>query len=701
MSLFSVQTAASHWPEWIVAVPLLVFIALSVDDKPSLSHTDWFIISSFFVCILSGFLLQTTSNVLLSKVLLTISLVSCTPCLLMIQQTQSKLMSVMKRSTENQFRRGFYERKILLASRKATLCLGLGLMLPAFGLIYILALSRVFSPETTWVAFNGLSAFTKLVFSSLCMDSHLEISHPAIGLIDAENFSSTSRRAFLRYVFHEVRVPLNSLSLGIQILADREDANPDDQETINMMRDAATFMGEVLNDVMALQRIEEGSLELIKKPFSLAELFQTIEDSFLDMAAEQGIHMHCYITDGVPEYLIGDKFRIGHVLANLVSNAIKFSFPNGTVSLTATTVMDSSEKFGLDNMDNAWIKFSVHDEGRGISEEDQSDDIFQPFRNLNHGEMKKGRGSGLGLAICRELVHMHGGKIYYTSKLNVGSTFHVVVPLEIYTGPISVLLKSHRRDDSRKHHPYEPGSHLSILNSQVAPSDRESLMSRSSSNFTDNAVLIQHSESNSAGLGGIIEMDESLRSSPLGSETIEVVPFENSSKNSWDSTKASHLPTASGFMEEDDEKSEKSLLRATISPEARTPSLSERHAIRVRSPRHSFSAQRGVSIGRPPSGQSMPYDASETSPNLNREPSRHGIASLTTQLELSEQRPSGSPSLPPTAIEQQTGLPSSLIPPAISISKYSSINTLIVDGKFSLSPRLSFSLSLCVSADFY
>ncbi|RYH23060.1 HAMP domain-containing histidine kinase [archaeon] len=401
----------------------------------------------------------------------------CAPSLYMVYTTYQELQLVVQRAT-NQSRRGVYQRKVLLASRKATLGFGLGVLLPVFGVIYFCAIQKVFSPDLTYVAFNTYSAFTKVFFASLCMDAHLEISHPAIGFIDKENFSSASRRAFLRYVFHEMRVPLNSISLGLQVLSDTATSTTttttttattttttttttkhkieEEKETVLLMKEASSFMSEILNDVMALQRVEEGSLELVKKPFSLSELFRTLEDSFEDLSKDADVKLYTYIDSSLPDKLIGDKFRIGHVLANLTSNALKFSYPKGKVIMTAVEALDAHDFISIEDDDverleekgtsgkgrdkaekvgaRVLVKFSITDEGRGISEDEQSEDIFTPFRNLKHGDLARSRGSGLGLAICRELVHMHGGKIYYTSMLEKGSTFNVIVPLHIYRG---------------------------------------------------------------------------------------------------------------------------------------------------------------------------------------------------------------------------------------------------------------------------
>jgi two-component sensor histidine kinase len=241
-------------------------------------------------------------------------------------------------------------------------------------------------------------------------------------------------------VFHEIRVPLNTISLGLHVLTSGESLNRNELETVSMIKDAVGFMGDTLNDVMALQKIEEGSLALNYKSFTVQELLHIMEDSFAEHCAKSQIQLVIELDHNVPKKLIGDKLRIRHVLANLVSNAIKFSEKHTAVRLVVhcEKIVPSSEadpasqsRRQIETGTTAMIQFQIVDNGKGISEEDQNADIFQPYQQLKSGELTSGRGAGLGLAICRELVHLHGGMINYTSKLGQGTTFIVLLPLEV------------------------------------------------------------------------------------------------------------------------------------------------------------------------------------------------------------------------------------------------------------------------------
>lgn len=100
-------------------------------------------------------------------------------------------------------------------------------------------------------------------------------------LVEEKKKAEESRLMFLRYVFHEVRVPLNSVALGLQLLQDSSsNFSEEDRETISLMREATGFMAETLNDVLSLQKIEEGMLELELKPFQPHTLIRAVISNF-------------------------------------------------------------------------------------------------------------------------------------------------------------------------------------------------------------------------------------------------------------------------------------------------------------------------------------------------------------------------------------------------------------------------------------
>eukprot|EP01042_Synura_sphagnicola_P004941 gene4941-6296_t len=283
------------------------------------------------------------------------------------------------------------------------------------------------------------------------MTSHVEVLYMLFVL---ELHLNAAKRSFLRYIMHEVRVPLNSITMGIGLLEESHHLSGEDRESLLMMKGATSFMQETLNDILCMQKIEEGKLELIYAPFRPADAVQVVRSVLQGSLAQKRIQLYTLVYDDVPEFVIGDRFRIEHVLANLLSNAIKFSPSNGRIFVVVSLVGGSHSSSDLGDMEDSVemirpptqtltkaysrsmnfceVEFSVRDEGPGISREDQKK-LFQDFVQIKPGEMQMGGGSGVGLSLCKQIVELHDGTIKCTSDIGVGATFSFVIPFKIHT----------------------------------------------------------------------------------------------------------------------------------------------------------------------------------------------------------------------------------------------------------------------------
>ncbi len=170
---------------------------------------------------------------------------------------------------------------------------------------------------------------------------------------------------------------------------------------------------EVVNDILDVSRLEAGQMQLRKEPTDMRALIERVIEPMSGLAERSGVRLHI---DDVPEpcLVYGDSTKLGQVLINLVGNAIKFSDGRGTVQLR---VKREGEDF----------IFSVHDEGIGISKDDQAR-IFESFVQADGGGTRRFGGSGLGLSITRKLVLLHGGELWVESEPGHGSVFSVRLP---------------------------------------------------------------------------------------------------------------------------------------------------------------------------------------------------------------------------------------------------------------------------------
>jgi len=247
-----------------------------------------------------------------------------------------------------------------------------------------------------------------------------DVSTYEIKMLSLEKANS-AQKLFLRFIFHEVRVPFHSLVLGLDCLAGMEEIKPH-QELIQSLVQSAEMIDRTLNDVLMLSRLEDGKLDLEATPFSLHKMARSTLKSFAPMFENKRIELLLQVDPTLPPLLHGDEHRISQILANLVSNAIKFSKEQQLITVVMKTVDQSKS--------SCYFEIKVQDEGIGMSEEDQKL-LFSPYSQIRPHETQQGRGSGLGLSIVKHIVELHDGKIKVASTPGKGSTFTVTLKLPI------------------------------------------------------------------------------------------------------------------------------------------------------------------------------------------------------------------------------------------------------------------------------
>lgn len=170
---------------------------------------------------------------------------------------------------------------VVITQRQRNCSVFMIVSLSAFPLLYSIRLAGLMDDNAFLVLTCACSFLSRTLFAQLIGDGVVD-RYEAIQTILAEDKKKgdDSKLMFLRYVFHEVRVPLNSVTLGLQLLQDSEHLSDQDRETIFLMREAVGFMSETLNDVLSLQKIEEGMLELEFKPFQPIALVQSVLSNF-------------------------------------------------------------------------------------------------------------------------------------------------------------------------------------------------------------------------------------------------------------------------------------------------------------------------------------------------------------------------------------------------------------------------------------
>jgi len=223
---------------------------------------------------------------------------------------------------------------------------------------------------------------------------------------------------------HEIRTPINGVIGMTQLLAGT-DLNPEQNKFVRTIQVSGEMLLSVVNDILDFSKIESGKLELDNAPLDVRAVVRDIYDVQLVKAKEKKLKFEVSMQSNVPPYIIGDVTRLRQILANLVSNALKFTDAGAvriSVKLASEQTPVADRPFQL--------LFSVSDTGIGISE-DQMQRLFQPFSQATAATSRKYGGTGLGLVICKSLVEVMGGNIQVESKMDQGSTFSFTVTTQI------------------------------------------------------------------------------------------------------------------------------------------------------------------------------------------------------------------------------------------------------------------------------
>ena len=240
-------------------------------------------------------------------------------------------------------------------------------------------------------------------------------------IIAKENAEKSSRfkSEFLSIMSHEIRTPMNAV-IGTTNLLLQDNPEPRQMEYLNTLQYSSNNLLELINDILDYNKIEAGKLELYKQPFNIQKLVNNIIHSFAAKAEENATNIVLEIDEQIPSNLIGDQLRLGQILNNLISNAVKFTTQGQiTIALTASHI----------RFDRLLINFSVRDTGIGISA-DTIEKIFDPFTQEFHANQNEYGGTGLGLAITKRLVELHNSTIDLKSTPGVGTEFTFSISFE-------------------------------------------------------------------------------------------------------------------------------------------------------------------------------------------------------------------------------------------------------------------------------
>lgn len=235
--------------------------------------------------------------------------------------------------------------------------------------------------------------------------------------------AAQAKSNFLDRMSHELRTPMNGV-VGMTELLTRTQLSATQSHLTKTIRSSAQILLQIVNDLLDLSKIRAGKVALEALPIDLGQVLEECTSLFAGAAESKGIELIVCPPTHSDQMLLGDPLRVRQIVMNLVGNAVKFTSQGEVVVRADVAVVG----------DRATAKISVTDTGIGMDAAAVKR-IFEPFSQADETTTRKFGGTGLGLAICRELSDIMGGEISVESAPQIGSTFHLSLPLTIAAAP--------------------------------------------------------------------------------------------------------------------------------------------------------------------------------------------------------------------------------------------------------------------------
>ena len=236
--------------------------------------------------------------------------------------------------------------------------------------------------------------------------------------IDQARLSKRHVNDFLASMSHHLRTPLNGV-MGYAEYIYSSTREPMIQFTSKIILENSLQMLHLVNSLLDLSKIQEGSLDLSQSSFDISDMVESVRALHQLRADELKISLHLSLAPNLPSQMQADTYRVRQVLNHLMDNALNYNRPQGKVTLSVTP---SSNK--------QWVVFSVQDTGKGIAPEMQ-EAIFKRQQKSDHPFLlRPNEGAGLGLVLSHHLVNLMGGKLDYSSKAGEGSMFFFTLPVQ-------------------------------------------------------------------------------------------------------------------------------------------------------------------------------------------------------------------------------------------------------------------------------
>jgi len=270
---------------------------------------------------------------------------------------------------------------------------------------YLIGARYILSPETV--------IFIVLVVASILFIIAFVITRSFERLAEASRMKSE----FINIVSHQLRSPLTNIKWTFEVMASEEFKVPVEKQEeyfINVKENIARMV-ELIDDLLIVSKIEQGSFSIAKREISLEDLIKDLVERYKVFAEASRIKLNFYYQQNMPKVL-ADPSLLKIVTENLIDNAIRYTKGGGIVEIKLIKEKDK-------------VLFAIKDSGLGIPEKEQKY-IFQKFFRAENIIKERTRGSGLGLYVCKSIIDKSGGQIWFKSKLGKGTTFYFRLPIK-------------------------------------------------------------------------------------------------------------------------------------------------------------------------------------------------------------------------------------------------------------------------------
>ena len=253
---------------------------------------------------------------------------------------------------------------------------------------------------------------------------------------------ANAKSMLLANMSHELRTPLNGVIGMAELLATPELSPSQQRQLLGLMRQSADILTHLVDDVLDYSKLEAGRLHTDRMPLDVRATAFSVIELFAPRAHAKGIEIGGFFTARVPFMIEGDATRLRQILANFVSNAVKFT-ESGGVHLQVDVAPGPESAVGEGGAEVGsergaeWLHFTVRDSGIGMSESTVSR-LFTPYVQASQSIAQVYGGTGLGLSICKQLAERMGGHVSVRSEPGVGSVFTLALPLHALPGPGSI-----------------------------------------------------------------------------------------------------------------------------------------------------------------------------------------------------------------------------------------------------------------------